>query len=48
LGLTKTKNNRANITEQLRKPGEKIVAIKPQTSNERNAIVSGLIGVQLV
>jgi cell surface protein SprA len=47
IGLTKTKNNRATVTRPIAppKPGEKIVAIKPQTSNERNAIVSGLIGV---
>jgi cell surface protein SprA len=47
IGLTKTKNNRASITRPTTppKPGEKIVAVKPQTSNERNFFVSGLIGV---
>jgi cell surface protein SprA len=46
IGLTKTKNNRASITRPIAppKPGEKIVAVKPQTSNERNVFVSGLIG----
>jgi cell surface protein SprA len=46
IGLTKTKNNRASITRPTAppKPGEKIVAVKPQTSNERNVFVSGLIG----
>lgn len=45
IGLTKTKKSARTVVNAAPKPGEKVVAIKPQTSNDRSVFLQGLIGV---